>query len=230
MKANVLIIFKRCSALLAVAALVVGSLLAGCSKTEKTVSVLPNNGKNMTDEQIVAYLMKTVTPDSVARFICRASLGEIKGIKIDTLANATLYAYENYKDEDLQTFSQALSTYAESLPLSKRMRLLQLEAEQDEMGLGYQLGLEYVNDIRMNKKDVASIEKEIAELQKECAKQPQDSATFARFSKGFQVALDMDGSTDIPEQIYKKYSSNIPPEEAEENAKDKAKDKAKKKK
>lgn len=210
MKTNLLKIFKWCSAPTMILIVAGISLLAGCGKKDSEESILPNGGKNMSDEQKVAYMMKHATPDSVARFICMASLGEIKGAKIDTLANATLYAYENYKDDDLQTFSQSLSSYAESLPLGKRLRLLQLQAEMDPMGLGYQLGLEYVNDIRMNKKDAAAIEKEIADLKEECKKNPEDSATFTRFTTGFKVALDMDGSSDIPAQIYKKYSSANP--------------------
>lgn len=206
MKTKMLSAFKR-SAFPALLLLAGISLLGGCGKGEDNETILPNNGKNMSDAQKVEYMMKHASPDSVARFICEASLGELKGVKIDTLANATLYAYENYKDDDLQTFAQALSAYAESLPLGKRMRLRQLEAEQDPTGLGYQLGLEYVNDIRMNKKGVKEIEKEIADLKKECMKNPEDSATFTRFSKGFRVALDMDGSSDIPIQIYNKYSS-----------------------
>lgn len=219
MKANMLRALKRGFAPVMVMALVGLSVLTGCGNNENNNSALPFNGKKLTDEQKVEYMMKNATPDSVARFICRASLGEIKGVKIDTLANATLYAYEHYKDDDLQTFSQALTSFAEELPLSKRMRLLQLEAEQDPTGLGYQLGLEYVNDIRMNKKNAAAIEKEIAELKKECQKNPEDSATFTRFTKGFKVALDLDGSSDIPAQIYDKYSSASLKEEKKEEKK-----------
>lgn len=160
----------------------------------------------MSDAQKVAYVMQSATPDSVARFICRASLGEIKGVKIDTLANATLYAYETYKDTDLQTFAQAYDAFAESLPLDRKMKLRKLAAEQDPMGLGYELGLEYVNRIRMDHKTASDVEAEIKALKDVCDQNPEDSATFTRFMKGFKVALSMDGSNELPGEIYRKYS------------------------
>lgn len=182
--------------------------VVSCGKKESSETILPNNGKGMTDEQKVAYLMKTTTPDSVANLICRAAIGEEKSFKIDTLANAMFYCYENYTDEDLQTFSNAVDTYTESLPLNLKMKLLKLEGQDDEMAIGYELGLAYVNVIRLEKRDAASIEKEIAALKTHCDKNPEDSAMYKRFLTGFKVALDMDGNADIPAQIYKKYSSH----------------------
>lgn len=208
MKTNVLGFSKRIAAP-AVALMLVGmSFFGGCRNKEGGENVLPKGGENMSDTQKVEYMMKQTTPDSVARFICRAALGQIEGVKIDTLSNATLYAYENYRDDDLQTFSQAYESFIDSLPLNLKMRLHKLEAEQDPMGLGYELGLGYVNVIRMEKKDAASIEKEIENLRQECMKSPEDTATFTRFKTGFKVALDMDGSSDVPKSIYLKYSSH----------------------
>lgn len=50
------------------------------------------------DAEKVAIAMKNYTPDSVARFICNTCLGLNKGVSIDTLQSAVLYAYENYKE------------------------------------------------------------------------------------------------------------------------------------
>ncbi|MDE5843385.1 MAG: hypothetical protein K2H35_06590, partial [Muribaculaceae bacterium] len=186
------------------AGMVAGLLLSGCGSKGNGGSFPADMGK-MSDAEKVAYVMKSATPDSVARFICRASLGDIEGVRIDTLANATLYAYETYKDADLQSFAQAYDSFAESLPLDRKMKLRKLAAEQDPMGLGYELGLEYVNRIRMDRKSAASVEAEINALKKVCSENPDDSATFTRFMKGFKVALTMDGGADIPLEIYHKY-------------------------
>lgn len=183
-----------------------GMLLMGSCGGKNGEGSYPEEMSRMDDSGKVAYMMKNATPDSVARFICMASLGEISGVKIDTLATATLYAYENYKDGDLQTFAQAFDSYSESLPLDRKMKLRKLAAEQDPMGLGYELGLEYVNKIRMNHKSAKEVEEEIAALKKVCRENPEDTATFTRFMKGFKVALEMDGSSEIPAEIYKKYS------------------------
>ncbi len=183
---------------------VLGFFATACSG-DKQSGDFPKDFNKRTDAAKVAYVMKNATPDSVARFICRGALGEIEGVKIDTLANATLYAYENYKDEELQSFATAYDEFAENLPLDKKMQLRKLAATEDAMGMGYQLGLEYVNAIRTNHKSAEDVAVEIAALQKACAKNPEDSSTFSRFMKGFKVALEYDGGADVPRAIYNKY-------------------------
>ena len=184
---------------------VIIALISSCGGKDKSGANLPGDFAARSDAQKVAYMMKNASPDSVARFICRGALGEIPGVKIDTLANATLYAYEHYKEAELQTFSVAYDEFAESLPLDRKMKLRKLAAEEDAMGMGYQLGLEYVNSIRMDHKNAAEVEAEIAALKKAC-ENPADSATFTRFMKGFKVALEYDGNNEIPREIYNKYA------------------------
>ena len=181
-------------------------LLAACGNKDKGAAELADALGQLGDSQKVAYMMENAAPDSVARFICQAALGDIPGVKIDTLSMATLYAYETYKDADLQTFSQAFDAYADGLTLDRKMKLRKLAAEQDPMGLGYELGLEYVNKIRLNHKSASEVEAEIKALRDVCRQNPEDTATFTRFMKGFKVALMMDGSNEIPAEIYKRYS------------------------
>lgn len=181
-------------------------MASSCGSKGSGKSSFPKDFSRMNDSRKVAYVMKNAAPDSVARFICRAALGEIEGVRIDTLSSATLYAYENYKDDDLQTFAIAYDEFAESLPLDKKMTLRKLAAEEDAMGMGYQLGLEYVNAIRVNHKNAVEVEKEIAALKRVCSRNVEDSSTFTRFMKGFKVALEVDGGNEIPREIYNKYS------------------------
>lgn len=183
------------------------AILASCGRNYNNKGNFPANFNTMTDAQRVKFMMDNVSPDSVARFICNAALGKVEGARIDTLANATLYAYENYQDENLQTFSSAYDEFAEKLPLDEKMTLRKLAAVEDPMGLGYELGLEYVNIIRLDNKKSADVEMEIAALKKACEKDPADSLTFKRFLKGFQVALDYDGGNGVPGDIYNKYKT-----------------------
>lgn len=180
-------------------------VITACGDKDNANSAFPKDFNKKTDEEKVAYMMKQATPDSVARFICYAAMGDIPGVKIDTLAMATLYAYENYKDKDLDTFGHAYDTFSEQLPLHKKMLLRKLIATEDPMQLGYSLGLEYVNSIRIDRKSAKAVEEEIAQLKSECAKNPEDSAMYTRFLKGFQVALTIDGSSDVPKEIFNKY-------------------------
>lgn len=181
-------------------------IVAGCGNGKDNTSNFPKNFSGLSDSAKVEYMMSHVSPDSVARFICDASLGKIEGVMIDTLSNATLYAYENYHDDDLQSFSTAYDEYAEHLPLDEKMRLRKLAAQEDAMGMGYALGLEYVSMIRLDHKNASVVEAEIAALKRACDAEPEDSLTFERFMKGFKVALQQDNGSDVPEEIYKKYT------------------------
>ncbi len=164
----------------------------------------PNNFDKIGDAGRIAYVMKTESPDSVARFICDAALGRIEGAKIDTLATATLYPYEHYKDEDLATFANAFDSYSQSQPLPDKMRLYAMAGQINPQQLGYQLGVEYINNIRNRKMTPDEIDVEIKELRKACSKDPE---TYRRFVKGFKVALTMEQGNGISQEIYNRFSN-----------------------
>lgn len=67
--------------------------------------------------------MKNTTPDSVARFICRAALGQVKGAGIESPGVATSYAYEKYSGNDLDSFGDEYDNFVSSLPLADKMRM-----------------------------------------------------------------------------------------------------------
>lgn len=159
----------------------------------------------MNDAAKMDYMIHNATPDSVARFICQASLGRIEGVRIDTLNLAALQAYEYYKDDDLQSFQAAFDDYAESLPLPDKMRLYKLAASDNPSQLGYKLGLEYANSIREGRMTAAQVEAEISAMRKACSEDPADSLVFKNFMTGFQVVLDNYGSEGIPTAIFEKY-------------------------
>lgn len=147
-------------------------------------------------------MMEHAEPDSVARFICSAALGKVPGIKIDTIANAVAFVYQKYSEPQAIAFADAFDQYPNSLPIDQKMKLLMLVGEKDPMQLGYQLGLEYVDEIRKNNMKAADVEAEVEALRKACASDPE---MFTRFLKGFQVALRLDQGKDLPDDIYQKF-------------------------
>lgn len=149
--------------------------------------------------------MDNVSPDSVARFICDASLGKVKETKVDTFAIAAAYAYENYNDSSMRIFSEEIDNYSANLPLPEKMRIYYMSGKADPQRMGYQLGLEYVNHIRENRMSVAQINEELSEFRNACA---QDSATYKRFMKGFRTVLKIDHGKDLPEEVYKTFSGD----------------------
>ena len=178
------------------------SAMAACGRaTEEHGAGLPSDFNSYDDVSKVAYMMKNSTPDSVARFICDASLGNLPDIRIDTFAIAAAYAYEKYSDNDssLRVFSEEIDRYPESLGLPEKMKIYFMSGKSDPSRMGYQLGLEYMNHIRENDMTVDQIKTEIQEFRKACG---DDSITYKRFLKGFQIVLKHDHGNDLPEEIY----------------------------
>ena len=184
------------------AAAVATLLIGGSACKRKGHADLPSDFEEKTDAQKVEWLMKETTPDSVARFICKAAVGQNEDATIKSLADASLYAYEHYTGENLAKFQIAYDDFVSTLPLAPKMKLLYQAGQLDPIGLGYQLGLEYVGQIREQKKSVQDIESEIAEFRRACGK---DHDTYDRFITGFHTALEADRGQDLSEEVYRRF-------------------------
>lgn len=175
-------------------------LLAGCHG--KGNNGFPEGFENYPDAAKVDYMMGQTTPDSVARFICDAALGKVPGAPIDSISAATLQAYEKYRGAEFDKFSETFDEYSLSKPLPEKMKLLFMAGTEDPVQLGYQLGLEYVNQIRTQHKTAEQVETEIKEFRKACG---NDKETYDRFITGFHIALKEDHGKDLPEEIYRRF-------------------------
>ncbi len=182
-----------------------GAVVSVCSCGGKNRSGdFPDNFGTIGDAGRVSYMMKNVTPDSVARFICDAALGKVEGARIDSLPTATLYAYEHYKNTDLASFAAQYDAYSQSLPLEEKMKLYALAGSYDPQQLGYQLGLEYVGNIRSKKMTADQVAAELEEFKKACG---NDHGTYKRFVKGFKVVLELEKGNGISGDIYSRFKN-----------------------
>ena len=163
---------------------------------------LPPEFESRTDADKVAYMMKQASPDSVARFICNAALGRVPGARIDSINMATLYAYENYKDSTLVAFSEEFDRYSSALPLADKMRIYAMAGTVDPQGLGYQLGLDYMNDIRERKMSVQDIRAEQKAFKAACG---ADHDTYSRFLIGFKTVLRLDSVDRKHPDVYRAF-------------------------
>ncbi len=177
-------------------------LIPACKGKGTSADDFPDGFATLSDEQKVVYMMEHATADSVARFIIYASLGKIDGIRIDTLNNATLKAYESYADTALQSFSWEFDRVAEALPLFDKMRLRTLVGAEDPQGLGLTLGLEYLNQIRVKEMTADDVVKELKEFKRASADDPD---MYARFLIGFRTVLRYDRNSDMPKEIYNRF-------------------------
>ncbi|MDE6480167.1 MAG: hypothetical protein K2L45_07835 [Muribaculaceae bacterium] len=177
-------------------------LIPACGGKGKNAGVFPEGFASLSDEQKVAYMMEHVSADSVARFIIYASLGKVEGVRIDTLNNATLKAYETYTDTALQTFSWEFDRVSEELPLHDKMRLRVLVGTEDPQGLGLTLGLEYLNQIRVKGMGADEVLEELKELKRASTDDPD---MYARFLIGFRTVLRYDKNSDMPKEIYTRF-------------------------
>lgn len=175
-------------------------LFAACTGEDKAEN-MPGNFKSLPAEGKMEYLMANLTPDSVARFICNASMGKVYNSRIE-LQPSLMYAYDHYSEEDLVTFQEALNEFEQSLPLHEKVKFAKLSAMDDPDMLSYGLGLEYVGAIREDKKDNKTVREELKKLRTECLSDPE---FFARFMKGFKTALEYDRHHDLDDRIYTEF-------------------------
>ncbi|MDE6577125.1 MAG: hypothetical protein K2J82_11530 [Muribaculaceae bacterium] len=180
-----------------------GGISSCGKKTESQTGGFPKDFNRKSDTEKVGYVMKNATPDSVARFVIDATLGRANGITLDSLNVAAAYAYSHYNDSSLIVYSTSFDEYSSSLPLPDKMKIYVQAGKSVPQQLGYQLGLEYVSQIRENRKTVGRVREEIAEFRRACA---DDTITYTRFLKGFKTALQVDQGHDLSEEIYKAFS------------------------
>lgn len=180
----------------------VALMLSSCGHKNDTEGKFPANFATIGDAGRMDYMMKRVKPDSLARFVIDGALGRIEGMKIDTLAIATVYIYDHLQGDDLDTFSMEFDSYAESLPLEEKMKIYSLGGSDDPQKLGYKLGLEYLGAIREHNKTADEVEKELRSFKKACGK---DTAMYRRFIIGFHTVLAVDSGKDLSPEIYRRF-------------------------
>ncbi|MDE7412256.1 MAG: hypothetical protein K2N05_00500 [Muribaculaceae bacterium] len=185
------------------AAVVALSVVGGCGKkSEESAKSYSSKFSNMSDSEKVAYVMRTCTPDSVARFVMNAALGRIKGVEIDTLAMAELYVYSNYDPDKQDLYAEEATRLKEQLSLAQKMELFKKGSTDDPVSFGLDLGLSYLTRVRENNMSVKDIDKEIKEFRKICG---EDTATYRRFVTGFTEALRQDKDKDVKKEVYEKF-------------------------
>ncbi|MBD5291068.1 MAG: hypothetical protein HDS24_03200 [Bacteroides sp.] len=177
--------------------------MTSCSRSAKSSDSFPKELIAASDQARLDYVMKSCSPDSLARFIIYSALGKNGEVRIDTFALATNYVYEHLKDQDAVAFSSVYDDLIERLPLPEKMRIYALAGSEDPQGLGYRLGLEYLASIREGGKSAADIDREMEALKNACA---DDTMTYHRFIIGFRTVLNVDSGKGIPAEIYRKYS------------------------
>lgn len=195
------------------------SLTVACGKKGSGEGNFPDGFDKKSDTQKVAYMMEHADADSVARFIIYASLGKINGAHIDSISIATLYAYENYTDTALQSFSLEFDRLSEELPIYDKMRLRTLAGAEDPQRLGLTLGLEYMNQIRIKEMTADDVKKELVQFKKACADDPD---LYARFLIGFRTVLKHDIHSDMPKEIYSTFLNYDEPAVEEYRARNKS--------
>lgn len=192
-------IVRRIARISGVVVCVIALALSGCKKQEQTE--VPDAFNSFSTEKKMAYLMKTLPPDSVARFVCESAMGKQYGSNIE-LADALMYAYTNYKEADQIVFDEAFNRYGDRLPLSDKMKFYQMANLSDPEIFEYEIGLRYVSSIREEEKDAKKVKVELEKFKSACKNSPE---TYKRFMKGFKEALRLDRGHDLDERIYTQF-------------------------
>lgn len=175
----------------------------GCSRNGgKDKNSFPQNFNSLSDEEKVDFMIQQYSPDSVARFICQASLGNLSYANIEDLGVATNYAFEHFKGDALDQFSNTYDSYVSSLPLADKMKIYALAGTEDPQGLGLRLGLEYLQSIREKNLSPQQVEEELKAFKVACS---NDKETYDRFLIGFKTVLKADKGKDMPKGVYERF-------------------------
>lgn len=187
----------------AIALIVLVITITSCGKKNSDNNgPYPANFASLGDTGRVAYVMKNAEPDSVARFIIRGALGELPGARIDSLGIVTNYVYSAYDPEKQVIFGEEYDRFIGALPLAKQMKIYSIAGEADAQGLGYELGLNYMSQIRDRNMTAEEVSRDIEEFRKACG---SDTVTYKRFMIGFKTVLQNDKDIDVNSEIYRKY-------------------------
>lgn len=177
--------------------------LSGCKhRSEEGNAAFPADFNKKTDQEKVAFVMRTSTPDSVARFVMNAALGNIQGVTVDSLSMAELYIISNYDSQKQMEYVEETARIKDGLSLAQQMKLFKKGSSDDPIVFGLDLGLNYLSRVRERSLSAKDIEKEIKEFKKECG---NDTTTYRLFTKGFTEALRQDKDKDVDKDIYQRF-------------------------
>ena len=195
---------KKTKGILLVVSLVAAAFLPAACGGKGGNGDFPDNFDRIGDAGRLDYVIKHASPDSVARFICDAALGKVEGARIDTVINAVVFVNDRYaaNEDDMVAFSNAFDSYSRNLPLPEKMRFYALSGQHDPQRLGYQLGVEYILEIRNKKMAPDQVAAESSEFRKACASDPE---TYSRFVKGFKVVLEMERNNGLDPAVYSRF-------------------------
>lgn len=164
------------------------SLFCGCAFSHAdTTEKLPAEFQQLNDTAKVAYMMKRLAPDSMARFVCNSALNKIPLSPIDSFAATVRYLYTAYNDSDLVVFCEELNTYPATLSPSEKIKIYLMASENKPARLGYRMGKDYAAELKKGKISLEIMKEEI-EIIKDSLR--QDSNDFNKFFAGLKTGLN----------------------------------------
>ena len=189
--------------ILLVAVAVVMVSLSSCKSDSATTSRMSKDFAASADTVKVRMLIESGMPmDSLAMYLCKAAIGEVKGVSINNFSDVDAYIYMNRGEKEYELYALAMDDYTKQLPLVSKLKLYKKSALVDPDKAGYQLGLEYVNDVMDKKLKIGQVDREIADFRQACG---EDEDTYNRFLKGFALGISTRAAGEIPQEVAAKY-------------------------
>lgn len=166
---------------------------------------LPAGFASLTDSAKIRVLIdQGVSPDSIGVFVCEVAEGKHPGISIADYMAVDTYIYERLGESGFGLYRLAFDSYASSMPLVSKMKLYMASGLGDLDRLGYELGLEYVNQVMEQKLTIGKVDREVAELRRAC---DNDEDTYNRFLKGFAAGISTRAPGEVPAEIIAEYGT-----------------------
>lgn len=182
-----------------------GLLLTACGSKEgeQQTSDIPDDFSTLSDTQKIQRLIDAkVTTDSIAHFVTECLDGRHPGVTIKDPDAVMLYVGEKLGDEEMGNYAMSFDMYLQALsPASKYKTRIAMPATDRER-LGYDLGLEYVNQVVDKKLTIGQVDRDVTALQRAAA---TDEDTYENFLTGFAEGIKLSADRGIPTAVISKY-------------------------
>lgn len=179
-------------------------LMGACSSSnQEQENALPADFASMNDTAKLGVLVRQgLSPDSIALYVLHTAEGRNPGVKFTDYANMDVYLYGALGDEGFNSYRIAYDDYVATMPLVPKLKQLQASPDHDPQSVGFELGLEYINQVLDQKMTIGKVDREVAELHRALG---QDEDTYSRFLQGFAAAIASRPAGQVPADITKQY-------------------------
>lgn len=186
-----------------ISGLFVGLLMSCSSDKSAELKDLPTDFAAQSDTAKIGILIdRGIGPDSIAHFVAGSLEGKHKDVTFRNLDEVEAYIFERMGNENATAYTMSLEIYIQQLPLDVRYRLKMDSPLTEVEKLGYELGLEFTNQVINQNMTKGQVDHEVANLRRACG---DDEETYEHFLTGLAAGLKSRPEAEVNPVILESY-------------------------